>query len=170
MCPQCREHNSVTVAKLIHCSNFSFCASGTIYARRALLVPSASCYEFTFRAAHSSDTHAGREWHSITTAAKRGTTVTAHSCRARSTAFWQRSIWSGVRQTVFRSAVRTATGWPKLSRLGPDFSVRTWEIRQKKSHKIEKVTVLTCCIGIRVSSGLARRPVRHRPRQYVART
>eukprot|EP01052_Picozoa_sp_SAG31_P037647 SAG31_NODE_4898_length_2878_cov_2.329975_3_plen_173_part_00 len=32
-----------------------------------------------------------------------------------------------------------------LSRLAPDFSVRTWEIQQEKSHKkIEKVTLLTC--------------------------
>eukprot|EP01052_Picozoa_sp_SAG31_P019914 SAG31_NODE_1473_length_8207_cov_2.716330_7_plen_93_part_00 len=30
-----------------------------------------------------------------------------------------------------------------LSRLAPDFSVRTREIQQEKSHKIEKVTVLT---------------------------
>eukprot|EP01052_Picozoa_sp_SAG31_P027830 SAG31_NODE_2638_length_5328_cov_2.459552_1_plen_171_part_00 len=30
-----------------------------------------------------------------------------------------------------------------LSRLAPDFSVRTWKIQQENSHKIEKVTVLT---------------------------
>ena len=30
-----------------------------------------------------------------------------------------------------------------LSRLVPGFSVRTWEIQQEKSHKNEKVTVLT---------------------------
>eukprot|EP01052_Picozoa_sp_SAG31_P018326 SAG31_NODE_1294_length_8954_cov_2.434557_4_plen_206_part_00 len=53
----------------------------------------------------------------------------------------------------------TRSGSPKayrvtLSRLVPDFSVRTWEIQQEKSHKIEKVTVLTTPCSSAAASNL----------------
>eukprot|EP01052_Picozoa_sp_SAG31_P009661 SAG31_NODE_512_length_14721_cov_17.995623_10_plen_186_part_00 len=42
-----------------------------------------------------------------------------------------------------------------LSRLVPDFSVRTWEIQREKSHKNEKVTVLTTTPSQFVSNACA---------------